>query len=696
MIWNQVPFIRILFPFILGICLSQILPAHGAAAFWVTLVACLAFVLLNAVRMFQLSFSYQWVYGVLINVLLCGFGFTLTISQSSVDNGKYFSHFLDDGKQAIFMEVLKPITIKANSVQVHVEVQQVHTGSRWVSTLGKGIIYLEKETSGCQLEVGDQWLAFVNLEEVTSPRNPGAFDYARYLSRSDIYYSAYASSKSWKLVSQPQGFTLLRSLNSIKQGLKQSMADRGVSKEAQAVISALTLGDKNELSSELKAAYSKAGVLHILAVSGLHVGIIYMVLNYIFGFLKRFKYGVQVQVVSIILLLWCYAMITGMSPSVARACTMFSFVIIGSALRKYINIYNTLCASAFFLLLIDSQSLFNVGFLLSYTAVVGILIMYPIFKGLANPNNWLLDKAWSLLSVSLAAQVATFPLSLYYFHQFPNYFLLANLIVVPLAISIMYASLILFVLMPIPLVNDALVWLLNYGVEGLNLFVHSIETLPFSVVNGIDISKIEVLLIYLSIGFGIVFVTSLRKTYLFMGLVVILSLGLLQIWEHVEIKHQRQLVVYDVRNHSCFDVIHGRTSFLTLDSSLLSDTRKLGFAADNNWRELGIEVYNQVTIDGSKSRHTPGISDVINGQRVLYPIGEVQQQHGEKVKVDILILSSSCRSSIEQLMSQYDIGLIILDSSIPGYRVSSLVEGCTRTGTPYHNVSEEGAFVRRF
>ena len=696
MIWNQVPFIRFLFPFILGICLSQILPELKAAVFWVTAVACLVFVLLNAVRTFQISFSYQWVHGALINVLLCCFGFTLTISHSTLHSSKHFSQFIDDEKQTIFMEVLKPISIKDNSVQVHVEIQQVHLGSRWVRTLGKGIIYLEKETSGCPLEVGDQWLAFVNLEEVASPRNPGAFDYAKYLSRSDIYYSAYASSSSWKLVLQPQGFTLLRSLNSIKQGLKQSMAYRGVSKEAQAVISALTLGDKNELSAELKAAYSKAGVLHILAVSGLHVGIIYMVLNYLFGFMKRFKYGVQVKVVFIILLLWCYAMITGMSPSVARACTMFSFVIIGSSLRKYINIYNTLCVSAFLLLLIDPQSLFNVGFLLSYTAVVGILIMYPIFKGLLNTNNWLLDKSWALLSVSLAAQVATFPLSLYYFHQFPNYFLLANLIVVPLAISIMYASLILFVLMPVPLVNDGLVWLLNFGVEGLNLFVHAIETLPFSVVAGIDIGKIEVLLIYITIGLGIAFVTTLRKAYLFTGLGVIFILGLLQIQEQGEMKGRRQLVVYDIRKHSCFDVIQGRTSFLTLDSSLLSDTRKLGFAAENNWRELGIEVYNQVTIDGSSNRPTAGIIDVIKGQRVLYPIGNVLQQGGAKVKVDILILSERCSDSIEQLTSQYDIGLIILDSSIPSYRLRSLMQGCAQTGTPYYNVRKEGAFVREF
>jgi len=696
MIWNQVPFLRILSPFILGIWLSQILPGHTAAAFWFTAAACLAFALSSALKVFQLSFRYQWVYGVLLNVFVCGFGYALTSSHSSLTDNAHFSKYILEGQQGVFVEVLKPVAIKEKSVHVHVEVRQVYNGADWSKTLGRAIIYLEKDTSSRKLEVGDQCIAIVNLEEIQKPRNPGAFDYAKYLSRSDIFYSAYASAKAWKLVAQPKEFNLLRSLNSLKVSLQQSMVDRGVTEEAHAVISALTLGDKNELSPELKTAYSKAGVLHILAVSGLHVGIIYLVLSYLFFFLKNFKNGALLKAVCIILLLWGYAMLTGMSPSVARASTMFSFVIVGSSLKRYTNIYNTLCVSAFFLLLIQPLSLYNVGFLLSYTAVFGIVLIYPIAYGFVKPNNWLSKKIWALVSVSLAAQIATFPLSLYYFHQFPNYFLLANLIVVPLAIGIMYMSLICFVLLPMPLLADPLAKVLNYVVEGLNLFVRWIETLPFSVADGIDISKIEVLLIYMSIGFCIAFITSLRKLYLYLGLFALLSLALYQVAEQRVIKDQHQLVVYNISNHSCFDVINSTTSLLTLDSSLVSDQRTLGFATENHWRQIGIEVHKQVTIEGMEGRQNAGIISVIRGHRVLYPIGEVEFTAGAKVNVDILILSKRCRSSIEQLAERFDIGLIILDSSISGYRLAALVEGCVQTSIPYHNVAEDGAFVREF
>ena len=161
-------------------------------------------------------------------------------------------------------------------------------------------------------------------------------------------------------------------------------------------------------------------------------------------------------------------------------------------------------------------------------------------------------------------------------------------------------------------------------------------------------------------------------------------------------KHQHQLVVYDISNHSCFDVINGTTSLLILDSSLVSAQRILGFATENHWRQMGIEIHEAVAIEEKEDEQSSEIINVIEGHRVLYPIGEVEFTAGAKVNVDILILSKRCRSSIEQLAERFDIGLIILDSSISGYRLAALVEGCDQTFIPYHNVAEDGAFVREF
>ena len=391
MIWNRVPFLRILLPFILGIWLSELVPVPFVSITWIGGVLLFAMLLMRFSGSLVLPFNKQWIYGVLLNLILCAFGYVLAGSQSNLGMGAHFSNSLNGQNQGALIEVIKPVSQKLNSVQANVEVIQVLAGGEWTMTKGKAIIYFEKDSLSKSLEVGDRCMASLSLEKVRKPRNPGAFDYAKYLSRSDIHFSAYLASPRWSLLELAEGFNVLRFLHSFKRGLEKSMTEVGVSKEAHAVISALTLGDKDELSSELKTAYSKAGVLHILAVSGLHVGIFYLVLNFLLGFLEKFRNGKYFKAVCIIFLLWGYVLLTGISPSVTRAATMFSFVIIGSTLNKHTNVYNTLCVSAFFLLLFQPQSLFNVGFLLSYTAVFGIVYLYPRIYGIWNVRNWFLD-----------------------------------------------------------------------------------------------------------------------------------------------------------------------------------------------------------------------------------------------------------------------------------------------------------------
>jgi len=482
-------------------------------------------------------------------------------------------------------------------------------------TLGRAIIYFKKDSLSKKLEVGDRCMASMVLEHIKGPSNPGAFDYAQYISRSDIYFSAYLPTQKWRIQQKEEGFNILRVLNSFKKEIEKSMTEVGVTKEAHSVISALTLGDKQELNPELKMAYSKAGVLHILAVSGLHVGIFYLVINFLLGFLDKFKKGKYIKALGVILFLWGYAMLTGMSPSVIRAATMFSFVIVGSALSKHTNIYNTLCVSAFFLLLFQPNLLFNVGFLLSYTAVFGIVYLYPLIYNLWKVPNWALDKVWVLASVSLAAQIATFPLSLHFFHQFPNYFLLANLVVVPLATGIIYLALVLFAILPFEILSKPMAVVVSYLVEMLNSFVGWIEGLPFSVTDGIDIGKGEVVVIYLLIMLFISYLQTRKYAYLFAAFTGIVILASNQVIEKRVQEAQRTLIVYHVPKHSAFDVIKGTSSMLTADSSLLADRRTIEFNMENNWRQMGIRRKQNRIIEEAQSKPSPSLISTLDGLR---------------------------------------------------------------------------------
>ena len=246
----------------------------------------------------------------------------------------------------------------------------------------------------------------------------------------------------------------------MRDKLLNILKENGLKNNELAVASALILGYKDDLGEELKHSYSSAGATHVLAVSGLHVGIIFLVLNFLLNILDkndRFKIS---KAILLICFLWAYATITGLSPSVVRAATMFSFVTIGKSFGKSSSIYNTLCASAFVLLVYNPYLIMEVGFQLSYLAVVGIVYFQSIIYKWIYVKNKFLKYIWMITSVSIAAQLTTFPLGLLYLHQSPTYLFASNLFVIPGAMLIIGLGILLFITSWIPLISGGIGWLL--------------------------------------------------------------------------------------------------------------------------------------------------------------------------------------------------------------------------------------------
>ncbi|NNE54598.1 MAG: ComEC/Rec2 family competence protein, partial [Flavobacteriales bacterium] len=262
------------------------------------------------------------------------------------------------------------------------------------------------------------------------------------------------------------------------------------------VVAALTLGDKSQLDKDTRNAFAMAGAMHVLAVSGLHVGILFMVIQKLLKPLSRLKNGSWFKTVILIATLWFYATLTGLSPSVLRTSTMFTFIALASHGGRQSNIYNTLAASAFLLLAIDPHLLFNVGFQLSYCAVIGIIWLQPVIYRVwfikHKVGNWL----WQLTSVSLAAQIATFPLGIFYFEQFPNLFLLTNILVIPAATALLICGLGFYASCWIPEVNQLVAWVVDKIAAGMNGGVCWVESIPFSSTQDLYISLGQMALIY--------------------------------------------------------------------------------------------------------------------------------------------------------------------------------------------------------
>ncbi|TVQ76014.1 MAG: ComEC/Rec2 family competence protein [Flavobacteriales bacterium] len=269
--------------------------------------------------------------------------------------------------------------------------------------------------------------------------------------------------------------------------------------EAKQIMYALVLGDRSDLDPQLRQQYANAGVVHILAVSGLHVGVLYLLISLIFqkllsGRAWRFQAFITLAV------LWSYALMTGLSPSVWRAATMFSLLSVGVQLGRITNIYSTLAASAFILLILDASLLFSPGFQLSYAAVFGIVRYQPIIAEWWEPKTKWINYAWQIASVSLAAQIVTMPFTLVYFGQFPTYFLLANLLILPLLSIIMIGSI-------IALLVGSLIQLPFWALYPLDLLyfwenfvVKTINQLPYASITHFDLTwQMGVLIMFFSL-----------------------------------------------------------------------------------------------------------------------------------------------------------------------------------------------------
>lgn len=341
-------------------------------------------------------------------------------------------------------------------------------------------IRLLVDTSEQRFQEGDLVFCVGKVQSIENMGNPGEFDYKSWANRKRIYYSAVIPKGNCSIIGQVEPFFVKRWLNDIRFWIEERYSQNDIIGRRGAVLTALTLGDKSVLDPEIKSSFAAAGLMHVLAVSGLHVGIIYLILSTLVAPLFYNRYGKGLKIFIVIVTLWLYAFFTGMSPSVSRAVLMFSFLVVGEvAGRKYSGL-NALFASAFFLTLFDPVSIYDTGFQLSHLAVLGIFLFYRPVNNIFAFRHMFMNKIWSLAALSIAAQLATTPISLYYFNQFPTYFLLSNQVVVPLIGFIIQGTVVLLTFGFSPPLERIVAWCINHLLSIVVNFTEWLVTLPFS------------------------------------------------------------------------------------------------------------------------------------------------------------------------------------------------------------------------
>lgn len=404
-----------------------------------------------------------------------------------------------DEKQVCLIKISDNAEEKQRSVQYKAKILAYQQGDSLIALPHHpiGLLYFPKDSISYTLQRGEQLAINTRFQP---PHNFGdiGFDYARYLKRKGIAATAYVPKNSWKVVGKDALIGWREKADQYREKITAYYHRLGFSGDELGVLTALTIGEKEELSEEIRETYSVAGASHVLALSGLHVGLLAWLLMVCFALLIRFWPALRPFVVLLTLcLLGSFAYFTGLSPSVVRAVIMFSLLTIVRLWRNEPLTLNIVAFTAFIMLCFKPIWLFDVGFQLSFSAVFAILLFFPRLNALCPTRSFIIKKVWSLMAVSIAAQLGTAPLVIYYFGRFSTHFLLTNLWVIPLVTLVMYLSVALLLLAPFPLLQSWVAVVLQQLLMVQHKGLHWIESLPYASFDNLVIGWMDVLLLYL-------------------------------------------------------------------------------------------------------------------------------------------------------------------------------------------------------
>lgn len=543
--FQRIPFIRISSLFLIGILINYTIPIdfHWIGILVTLLISILIFLWHNS------NFTGVKTQNLLISlcIVLSGIFYPNKVIE------KHLPAF--DKKDYFHAEICQRPIEKAKTYQSILWIQ-----SRQLPKPEKVIAYFSKENFDATLNAGDQLILFTKPQAVKNMGNPFELDYRTMMHNKGIDFSIYLTAGSYRKTGLKRN-RLSYWAEHVRDKLLVILTATKIKKEERAVVSALTLGYRAELDPETLDYFVNTGTIHVLSVSGLHVALIFFILSFIFSGINKGKFGTIIYPTLMILCLWIYAFITGFSPSVQRSTVMFTFVIIGSVLRRPVNIYNSLSASALVLILLDPNVLFDIGFQLSYLAVFGIVLLQPPLENLIQLKNKILKWVWFMLTVSLAAQFITFPLSILYFNQFPNLFWLSNYFVIPGTTLLIWLTFGFFLLSPISYISNLLAQIIQFVTNLMLVILKWMSELPHAVSEGIVFSPIQTWIIYGMIAAFAIYGFSKNKTWMFGGLTLLIFFQSSILWTKTGLFNQKAVYVYNSKS-SLIQCINGRDTYV--------------------------------------------------------------------------------------------------------------------------------------
>ena len=682
----QFPLVRVVLPMVLGIICAVYFPVN-APVWWFALLAAVIG-LVSALPIIVKTTTSFWrncsVLGLAIAWWCLGYWNVTNVQQSTQPPEGIYK------EQQVLATLMEEPVIKEKSVKVLAEWTTDSLSSSY-----KIILYLKRDAFSEQLQYGDNIALHATLARPATSMNPGDFDYRAWCANKNIYVQAYVQSGSWELLNHEGGNWFKKSALHLRNFFRGQINTLDIGRDEKDVAAALLVGYDEQLDDQLQQAFSTTGTLHVLSVSGMHVALVYVVLMKLISpfetTLRRKRYSAILQFAFI----WFYAVLTGFSPSVLRSVTMLTVIITGRLLLKRSHILNALLASAFILLLFDPILIFDVGFQLSYAAVAGIVLLQPIAESFYTPNSAWKRMIWSLVSVSVVAQVFTFPLGLYYFGTFPSWFLFANLIIIPASTLALYAGVFFLAACWIPGLSAVAGYVMSWLITTMNAGVTWISGWPGASIASGNWSFTELIALYLVIFSIIGMIQSGSKMISFRRLLLFCAVLIIVLQNsHLRESTLERTIVHHMRGITAISARVGYNAAVMQASTTTSDKNHYREQIKNSaGRKVEVQFFNVDTARDFRHYYFayryPMWTD--GHRNIIVYSGDVDQLPAKKM--NCLLIRNNAELPPDEWLEQYIPDTIIVDASNHRGTLKRWKNIAAMYNKYLHNTAEQGALI---
>lgn len=538
---------------------------------------------------------------------------------------------------------------------------------------GKILLYVPKQSkivlhSGTEISINE------SIYPIPKAYNPYQFDYANYLEKQNIGHQIYLKNSSIKIIKQHQNVNYY--IEKLRNELSDSFAIHHFDAKTKAIIDALLLGQRVAIDKATITDYSNAGVIHILAISGLHISILYFFLVFLLKPLRSLRFGKEIELIVVLFVLWIFAFLTGLPASVTRAVTLFSFISIGTYFNQSKAIYNAMATSALLILLFSPNAIFDIGFQLSYAAVLSIVLFQPFYKKFHITQNKIALYFIDLITVSMAAQIGVLPLSLYYFNQLPLLFLLANLVIIPLSSFVLLYGIVLLIFNFVaPEFSIYLGKLLSISIRLMNDYIHWIAHFKSGIITNISFSVVMVCTLYLVLTALLFWIYAKKKNAL---IYVVFTLFVFQL-SYLVVKWNENI-------SSEFLVFNEKQSLIAIKNQ----QNVIVYTNDFNKHKETVRHYLRGTF--SDSLQVFPMQNVFSFQQNRIMVIDSFGVYKTTLKPNIIILTQNPKVNLDRLIKTAQPKVIIADKSNYKNTIKRWEATCRKAKIPFHAIAEKGFY----